>query len=120
MADESGLRADTMLMPELEPVSVQFHKAAKAILERYGFGDCILEQICYSENHTYQITRQNDKPFATLRVCRPGYRSLGELQSEIAWLTSLHSQVRLDGIEIIRPMPALDGAAIQVATMPDG
>ena len=120
MADESGLRADAMLMPELEPVSVQFDKAAKAILERYGFGDCILEQICYSENHTYQITRQNDKPFATLRVCRPGYRSLGELQSEIAWLTSLHSQVRLDGIEIIRPMPALDGAAIQVVTMPDG
>lgn len=120
MADESGLRADAMLMPELEPVSVQFDKAAKAILERYGFGNCILEQICYSENHTYRITRQNDKPFATLRVCRPGYRSLGELQSEIAWLASLHSQVRLDGIEIIRPMPALDGTAIQVATMPDG
>lgn len=120
MAGELGSRADAMLMPELEPVSVQFDKAAKAILERYGFGDCILEQICYSENHTYRITRQNDKPFATLRVCRPGYRSLGELQSEIAWLASLHSQVRLDGIEIIRPMPALDGTAIQVATMPDG
>ena len=120
MVDESGLRADIILTPELESVAVQFDIAAKAILKRYDFDDCAIEQICYSENHTYRITRLNDNPFAVLRVCRPGYRCLGELQSEIAWLASLHSQVRLDGIEIIRPIPALDGSAIQVVTMPDG
>ena len=120
MADESGLRADIILTPELESVAVQFDIAAKAILKRYGFDDCTIEQICYSENHTYRITRTNGKSFATVRVCRPGYRSLGELQSEIAWLESLYFQVKLDGIEIIRPIPALDGSVIQVVTMPDG
>ena len=120
MVDESGLRADITLTSDLEFTSAQFDIAAKAILERYGFGDCTLEQICYSENHTYRITRQNGKPFATVRVCRPGYRSLGELQSEIAWLISIHSQVKIEGVEIIRPMRALDGSVIQVATMPDG
>ena len=120
MDGESGLRADTVLTSELESASTQFDTSAKAILERYGFGDCILEQICYSENHTYRITRQNGKPFAMVRVCRPGYRSLGELQSEIAWLVNIHSKVKLDGVEIIRPMQALDGSVIQVVTMPDG
>ena len=120
MDGESGLRADITLTSDLEFTSAQFDIAAKAILERYGFGDCTLEQICYSENHTYRITRQNGKPFATVRVCRPGYRSLGELQSEIAWLISIHSQVKIEGVEIIRPMRALDGSVIQVATMPDG
>lgn len=80
----------------------------------------MLEPLCYSENHTYRVTRQNGKPVATLRICRPGYRSLRELQTEIDWLFHLNNKVKLEGIEIIRPILALDGSVVQAVTLPDG
>ena len=120
MVDEPGMREDAV--PNLGPESAgfSFDIAADVLLERYGFIGCVLEPLCYSENHTYRVTRQNGKPVATLRICRPGYRSLRELQAEIDWLSHLNNEVKLEGIEIIRPIPALDGSAVQAVTLPDG
>jgi len=42
------------------------------------------------------------------------------LQAEIDWLFHLYGEVKLEGIEIIRPIPALDGSTVQVVTLPDG
>ena len=120
MVDDSGMRADTALNSGPESARLSFDIAADALLERYGFTDCVLEPLCYSENHTYRVTRQNGEPIATLRICRPGYRSLGELQAEIDWLFHLCGEVKLEGIEIIRPILALDGSAVQAVTLPDG
>ena len=120
MVDESGVRTDTVLGPGSEYAKQPFDIAADVLLERYGFTDCALELLCYSENHTYRVTRKNGEPVATLRICRPGYRSLRELQAEIDWLSYLNNEVKLKGIEIIRPIPALDGSAVQVVTLPDG
>ena len=120
MVDESGVRTDTVLGPGSEYAKQPFDIAADVLLERYGFTDCALELLCYSENHTYRVTRKNGEPVATLRICRPGYRSLRELQTEIDWLSYLNNEVKLKGIEIIRPIPALDGSAVQVVTLPDG
>ena len=120
MVDESGMREDAVPNPGPESARSSFDIAADALLERYGFIGCVLEPLCYSENHTYRVTRQNGKPIATLRICRPGYRSLRELQAEIDWLSHLNNEVKLEGIEIIRPIPALDGSAVQVVTLPDG
>ena len=120
MVDEPGMREDAVPNPGPESAGSLFDIAADVLLERYGFIGCVLEPLCYSENHTYRVTRQNGKPVATLRICRPGYRSLKELQAEIDWLSHLNNEVKLEGIEIIRPIPALDGSAVQVVTLPDG
>ena len=120
MVDELGVRAGTVLGPGSEYVRQPFDIAANVLLKRYGFIGCVLEPLCYSENHTYRVTRQNGKPVATLRICRPGYRSLRELQAEIDWLFHLYGEVKLEGIEIIRPILALDGSTVQVVTLPDG
>ena len=120
MVDEPGMREDTMPNPESESAGSSFDMAANVLLERYGFIGCALEPLCYSENHTYRVTRLNGKPVATLRICRPGYRSLRELQAEIDWLFHLNNEVKLEGIEIVRPILALDGSAVQVVTLPDG
>ena len=120
MVDEPGMQEDAVPNPGPESAGFSFDIAANALLERYGFIGCALEPLCYSENHTYRVTRQNGKPVATLRICRPGYRSLGELQAEIDWLSHLNNEVKLEGIEIIRPILALDGSAVQVVTLPDG
>lgn len=120
MVDEPGMREDAVPNPGSESAGSSFDIAANVLLERYGFIGCALEPLCYSENHTYRVTRQNGKPVATLRICRPGYRSLRELQAEIDWLFYLHGEVKLEGIEIICPIRALDGSAVQVVTLPDG
>ena len=120
MVDEPGMREDAVPNPGSESAGSSFDMAADALLERYGFISCVLEPLCYSENHTYRVTRQNGKPIATLRICRPGYRSLRELQAEIDWLLHLNNEVKLESIEIIRPILALDGSAVQVVTLPDG
>lgn len=120
MVDEPGMQEDAVPNPGPESAGFSFDIAANALLERYGFIGCALEPLCYSENHTYRVTRQNGKPVATLRICRPGYRSLGELQAEIDWLSHLNNEVKLEGIEIIRPILALDGSTVQVVTLPDG
>ena len=120
MDGEPGMREDAVPNPGPESAGFSFDMAADVLLERYGFIGCVLEPLCYSENHTYRVTRQNGKPVATLRICRPGYRSLRELQAEIDWLFHLYGEVKLEGIEIIRPIPALDGSAVQAVTLPDG
>ena len=120
MVDEPGMREDAMPNPESESDGSSFDMAADVLLERYGFIGCVPEPLCYSENHTYRVTRRNGKPVATLRICRPGYRSLRELRAEIDWLSHLNNKVKLESIEIIRPIPALDGSAVQVVALPDG
>lgn len=120
MVDEPGMREDAVPNPGSESAGSSFDIAADVLLERYGFIGCVLEPLCYSENHTYRVTRQNGKPIATLRICRPGYRSLREIQAEVDWLFHLNNKVKLEDIEIIRPIPALDGSTVQVVTLPDG
>lgn len=120
MIDEPGMREHAVSNPGCESAGSSFDMAADVLLERYGFIGCVPEPLCYSENHTYRVTRLNGKPVATLRICRPGYRTLRELQAEIDWLSHLNNEVKLEGIEIIRPIPAFDGSAVQVVTLPDG
>ena len=120
MVDEPGMREDAVPNPGSESAGSSFDIAADVLLERYGFIGCVPEPLCYSENHTYRVTRRDGNPVATLRICRPGYRSLRELQSEIDWLSHLNNEVKLEGIEIIRPIPALDGSAVQAVTLHDG
>ena len=81
----------------------------------------MLELLCYSENHTYRVTSQEDgRHVATVRICRPGYRTAGELQAEVAWVLKLHHTVKLDDVELIRPLQALDGSYVQTVSIPDG
>ena len=120
MTRDSGLQSGDMLKPGSLSIVSECDIAANALLKRYGLSNCTIEQICYSENHTYRVNRQNEEPVATLRICRPGYRSLKELQAEIDWLSTIDHIVELDGFEIIKPLPALDGSCVQVVALPSG
>lgn len=51
-------------------------------------GKAVFVQI--SENATYFIYC-NNKPLYTLRICRPNYHSLEELESEIQWLLNINT-----------------------------
>lgn len=120
MTRDSGLQSGDMLKSGSLSLIGECDIVANVLLEHYGFSDCTIEQICYSENHTYRVSRQDEEPVATLRICRPGYRSLKELQAEIDWLSTIDRVVELDGFEIIKPLPALDGSCVQVVALPSG
>lgn len=65
------------------------------------------------ENVVFRVTTQDGARFA-LRIHRPGYHSLAELESENHWTTALSDA----GVDTPRPVPTATGAAY--ATVPFG
>jgi Ser/Thr protein kinase RdoA (MazF antagonist) len=65
------------------------------------------------ENAVYRIDATNGRSYA-LRIHRPGYHTLAELESENEWTTALSDA----GIDAPRPVPTRDGSAY--ATLPFG
>ncbi len=61
-----------------------------------------------SENHTYRI----DAPAGAtvLRLHRPGYQTAASIESELAWLTTLHRDTDLP---VVLPLPGRDGQFLQ-------
>lgn len=90
---------------------------ARAALERFGLrrdADVVLCNV--SENHTYLVSDpQSDERFA-LRVHRPGYRTVQEIESELDWIDAL----RLEGVvETPGVLTAADGSRV-VSVSGDG
>jgi Ser/Thr protein kinase RdoA (MazF antagonist) len=65
------------------------------------------------ENTVYRVLARDGRSYA-LRVHRPGYHDLAELESENAWTTVLADA----GVETPRPVPTRDGSGY--ATVPYG
>jgi Ser/Thr protein kinase RdoA (MazF antagonist) len=92
-----------------------FDEAAEDLLRRYKeFDGCSVEPLCYSENRTYRVRAASGMPVATLRLCRPGYRTFEQLQAEVAWLAQIHRDPLPQGFEVIEPLAADDGSHVQV------
>jgi Ser/Thr protein kinase RdoA (MazF antagonist) len=72
-----------------------------------------VEFILASENTTYRVTSTDDVAYA-LRVHRPGYHTLDELESENSWTAGLAAA----GVATPRPLATRDGAGY--ATVPYG
>ncbi len=87
--------------------------AAVEALGAFGIsGDLTLVSI--SENVTFRVAA-SDADFV-LRLHRPGYHSLDELDSESLWLDALDSA----GIAVPRPLKTLDGRSYVPVSIPGG
>ena len=76
---------------ELMQDSALFDDVAKQALGRYEFDGDEAKLLTFSENYTYlvrnPITGSKD---AVLRISRPGYHTLEELEGEMAWLRQIN------------------------------
>ena len=83
---------------------------AAAALPAYGLPpDCGLERVSLSENATYKVTDPRDGRARILRLHRPGYRSLAEIRSELAWIAALQQDS-----DVLSPaiLPTLEGRSV--------
>ncbi|MBJ3785453.1 phosphotransferase enzyme family protein [Devosia sediminis] len=76
----------------------------------------VLQLINYSENHTFLVSVPGDEAFA-LRVHRPSYQSVANIESELAWLEALHHQTDLP---IPEPVAGRNGKVLQQFETPSG
>jgi Ser/Thr protein kinase RdoA (MazF antagonist) len=70
--------------------------AAAAALQHYGLPpDAGLRLISLSENAAYRVTGTGLGKDLVLRLHRPGYRNLAEIQSELAWIEAIRAQTQV-------------------------
>lgn len=79
---------------------------AAAALSHWGLGGARLRFASARENIVYQAQARDGRSYA-LRIHRPGYHSMIELESENRWTTALGEF----GIDTPRPVPTLAGPA---------
>lgn len=70
----------------------------------WALGDAAITLIAARENHVYRVDAP-DGPLA-LRVHRPGYRTLAEIEAELLWMNMLAN----NGIAVPKPIPATNGS----------
>ncbi|HLI58725.1 MAG TPA: phosphotransferase [Solirubrobacteraceae bacterium] len=98
--------------PDRDPVDA----LAQAALARFGIGDgARVTLVNVSENHTYKVDDPGSGRSYALRLHRPGYRTVAEIESELAWIDAL----RTDGVvHTPRAIAAPDGARVVPAQAP--
>lgn len=89
--------------------------AARRAAEAWATQVEAVELIAMSENAVFRVDSVDSGRFV-LRIHRPGYNSLAEMQSEVAWVEAL----RAGAIETAVPRPALDGAFYVPVELDDG
>ena len=96
-----------------------FDAVANASLEKYGWQDrCEAKLIVLSENATYMIkNKETGEKEGVLRISRPGYHTLDELNSEMKWLRQINDYTPL---LVANPIKGLQGKYIHEITGPDG
>lgn len=72
--------------------------------------------INHSENHTFLLSAPHGEAYC-LRVHRPDYQSMANIESELAWLEALHRQTEL---AIPEPIVGRDGKLLQRFTTSAG
>ena len=90
---------------------------AMAALGRFGLDADVTVRLCnVSENHTYRVDDPATGARFALRVHRPDYRSVGEIESELTWLDALRAEGVVDTPGVVR---AHDGARVISTATPD-
>ena len=88
-------------------------EAAALALGHFDVDAIAITFVSASENTVYRIETREGQCYA-LRVHRPGYHSITELESEHAWTTALSDA----GVQTPRPIPTREGGSY--ATVPYG
>ncbi len=76
-------------MSEIKKGSAHRDAAMKA-LESFPIDAVLVEPVSVAENITFRVTDSEQRQFA-LRLHRPGYNTLAEMQSERTWVAALHA-----------------------------
>lgn len=89
-----------------------FHKVAGQALKNHGISTThAVSLLQLSENATYLVySRLSREKYAVLRISRPGYHTLPELESEIAWLEEINDYTPLI---VANPIAGKSGEVIQ-------
>lgn len=92
---------------------------ANCILNRYdsvlGLGNT-LELLHLSENLTWLVRDASGRKKAVLRISRPGYHSMEELQAELLWMERVAQDTELS---LRAPIADGEGSYIQTVSMPE-
>ncbi len=88
-----------------ETIDRTFTPAARAALNAFPIDPENLTLVTLSENVTFKVTDGRDGRTYVLRLHRPGYHTLDELDSEHAWIRALDEA----GVEVPKPVAARDG-----------
>src|SRR5436853_6709931 len=88
-------------------------EAAALAIGHFDVDAVAITFVSASENMVYRIETREGHHYA-LRVHRPGYHSITELESENAWTTALSDA----GVQTPRPIPTREGGSY--ATVPYG
>lgn len=96
-----------------------FDKLAQEALHNYDWqGETYSKLIVLSENATYMVKYKGSGENAgVLRISRPGYHTLSELESEMSWLEQINDYTPL---LVARPIKGANGKSIQQVTGADG
>lgn len=89
-----------------------FHTVASLALEKYGLEETdTASLITFSENATYLVAdKTTGKKDGVLRVSRPGYHTVSELNSEMKWLKQINDYTPL---VVARPIKGTNGREVQ-------
>ena len=96
-----------------------FHQIAADALNNYGWQEThATKLIVLSENATYLIyNKETGQKDGVLRIGRPGYRSISQLNCEMKWLEQINEYTPL---RVANPIKGKDGKEIQIVKGLDG
>lgn len=97
-----------------EAVDRTFTPAARTALKSFPIDAGDLALVSLSENVTFKVTDRRDGNAYVLRLHRPGYHTLAELESERAWIRALADS----GVDVPIAMLARDGRDYAPVTIP--
>ena len=104
--------ASAVLMPADSPAA-DYLPAARVALQHFPLEVATLTPVSVSENITFRVTDVQGSDYA-LRLHRPGYNSLHELESERQWCASLAGT----GLPLQRPLRSREGVHFVAVEIP--
>lgn len=95
--------------------AAEFCAIAERALPCWGLKPDRIELVANAENCVFRVVMPDARTYV-LRIHRPGYHSLAELESEIVWAQALSDA----GISVSVGLPTLDGRGYAEIPTPDG
>ncbi|MXV80403.1 MAG: phosphotransferase [Chloroflexi bacterium] len=103
-------------MPEPTNLSdADLYKIAEQSLAAWGLKPDAMELVSRSENTVFRLDRPDGQRYA-LRIHRPGYHTLPELESELLWTQALNDA----GVRVPVGVRTLNGPGYATIPTPDG
>ena len=93
----------------------EFRDIAERALPHWGLEPGRIDLVANAENCVFRVKTPGSRAYV-LRIHRPGYHSLAELESELIWARALSDA----GISVSVGLPTLDGRGYAHIPTPDG